>query len=112
MNPLEGENQRFEHKSPPGRMEMLGKLADSVPHSDEADALVNELINRHDSGQSKPIEHESQEQINSDLVETMAKVIHYYLPQADGDWRNSDQVYQDKCRQAAKEIIGRLRIPR
>lgn len=36
-----------------GRFRALGALADSLPHSDETDRLVNELINRHDSGMTQ-----------------------------------------------------------
>lgn len=48
--------------------------------------------------------------VDPDLTEVMAKVIHFYLPQGNGDWNSdeTDQVYQARCRQAAAEIIRRV----
>lgn len=39
-----------------GRMEAIGRLADSLPHSQEADKAVAKLISRFESGKSSPIE--------------------------------------------------------
>ena len=49
------------------------------------------------------------EALDLDIVETMAREIHYYLPQTGGNWHDADQVYQARCRQASEEIIRRLR---
>jgi hypothetical protein len=36
-------------------MEMLGKLADALPSSEEANIIVDRLLRQHDTGGSKPI---------------------------------------------------------
>jgi hypothetical protein len=44
-----------------------------------------------------------------DLVGEMAEVIHYFLPQDDGSWHDAAKSYRRACRQAAEEIIRRMR---
>lgn len=46
--------------------------------------------------------------LDPDLLESLAKVIHFYIPQDGMGWQDADQMYQFQCRQAAKEIFHRL----
>lgn len=47
--------------------------------------------------------------LDADVIDNLARIIFWYLPQNDGTWGDADHVYRDKCREAAKQIARMAR---